>query len=77
MFTSLDLVITSMEWAGVSGNVKVSSSFEMPTNSLIIAQSQALGNLGGWEHPRRTTLDSYGGTSHILGFRRNFPPLLS
>lgn len=55
MSTSLDLITSFMGWAGVSGNVKVSSSFEMPTNSLIIAQSQALGDLGGWEHRGRTT----------------------
>lgn len=40
-------MVESTDWAGASGDVKVSSSFEKSSNPLT-AQSRALGDLGGW-----------------------------
>lgn len=45
MLISLDLRVLSMKWACLAGDTEVSSSFEMPSDSLT-AQSQPLGDLG-------------------------------
>lgn len=63
MLTSPDLMVASMKWAGISGDIKVSSRFEMSSNSLT-AQNQALGALRGWGNTEEELSQQYGHKSH-------------
>lgn len=64
-----------MKWAGIPGDIKVSSSFEMSSKSLM-AQSQALRDLRGCGNTEEELSQQCGHKSQTgtEGLRRNFFP---